>query len=245
MRLFPIFRQPLLAALPALLLAAACSKKDETPAPDQGRVKFIHAAVAVSNASLKGLIDAQEATTVTYATPLAASGYGSGQHGCPHAQVQRGPNQYHPSQPSYYGSQRPELFSLCLQQRRRWHHHPSGRLARHDDLTAPAAGMAKIRFAHFGVGAAATIGVSKAGTGMNPFSAVTADIPYGTVSPFVTIPAGDANLFLTQGGLPVNPLFIPSTKTLVAGKIYTVLLRGTSTNTVTSDELKLDFLENN
>ena len=61
-------RSALQVLLPAALLLASCSKKDEptlAPAPDQGRIDFYHAA-ASANVSVKVVVDATEKGNITY-----------------------------------------------------------------------------------------------------------------------------------------------------------------------------------
>lgn len=230
MSLFSVFRRPLLAILPALLVASACSsKKDEpapTPAPDQGRIKFHHMA-ASANVSLKFLAYDAEKASLTYGQ---STNYQSVLTGSPTIKVNvasTGNTALNKSLTvakdknySYfaYAADATSLADLLIT----------------DDLTAPTSGKAKIRLVHLGQGSATPLKLSTT-------VAAVSDIPntetaFGAASSFVEILPGAYNVAVTSGAASTtitngnvgdgSGSGTAANRTYEAGKIYTVVVRG-------------------
>ena len=102
-----------------------------------------------------------------------------------------------------------------------------------DDLSAPSAGKAKVRFAMLSPG----IGNSVAYVGS---TTVDSNIAFGTVTDFKEVNTGSATI--TAGVLPSVATL--NNFTLSAGKIYTFIFTGTLNGTGNSG-LKLTAINNN
>jgi len=106
-----------------------------------------------------------------------------------------------------------------------------------DDLTAPASGMAKVRF----------VNLSSDNLNLNCFigsQKIDSGVTMGSVTPFFSVTATTSATLLLQD--PANPTKLAqlTAQTYSAGKIYTVMLTGTSTGTLTS-ALMLTTISNN
>lgn len=93
-------------------------------------------------------------------------------------------------------------------------------LALEDDLTAPAAGKAHVRFVHLSPDAPA-VDVAVASSGAVVFS----DIAFKESTVFTPLDAGTYNLDVRVAGTSTVALVLPPV-TLEAGKIYTVFAKG-------------------
>ncbi len=242
MRLFPIFRQPLLAALPALLLAAACSKSDSTPAPDQGRVNAYHMA-ASANVPLKFAVDAVDKGPLNY---NGSSGYQNVNVGSHTLTFTVAGGAQAASKPVTVEKGKSYSFFVYAVDAA-----SADGLVTTDDLTAPAAattsspGKAKIRLVNLGQGTPSPLGLATTVAGVSAISGTEA--AFGTASPFVEILPGSYNVAVTNGATPVDRgnvgdgsgagLVTPANYTYQAGKIYTIIYRGL-TGTLVTDALK-------
>jgi hypothetical protein len=236
MRLSSVFRRSLWLALPAMLAFSSCSDDSDSPAPDQARVRFVHDIVAASTVPVKGYVGTQEVATLNYGQSSAYTNVAVGAQDIKVTASQTSAvlntvNRSLTKGTSY------SVFAYA-----------SGTgatpLVTEDNLTVPGSGKAKIRLVNLGVGTATAVGLSRVqGTGFAPIT--TADVTYGTASSFVETDAGAVALFLTSNGSPTTPLITPNPKTLTAGKIYTVVIRGTNTPLTNDQEFKVDFIENN
>jgi hypothetical protein len=108
-----------------------------------------------------------------------------------------------------------------------------------DDLTAPPAGMAKVRFANLSsdsLNLTCSIGSQT----------LDSNVAIGHITPFFTIAAVTGASVLCQDPSPANHTKIStlSAQNYVAGKIYTIMLTGTSSGTLTS-VLTLTTIGNN
>lgn len=234
------FRYALLAvALPAAFAFSACSDDDPDPAPvvEQGRVLISHAA-ASANTQVKALINDMEVGQLNYGQ---SSGYLNVNAGAPTLKINNSANQTAASQTiTVAKDQSYSAFAYA----------PTastvGLLQVADDLTAPAAGQAKVRVVHLAQGAPATVKLSQQTiTGPVDIPNVTATFPVSATattwaSSFVSVPVGTYNLLVTAGSPSVTVVAAgdgtgaglngtataTATKNYESGKIYTVLVRG-------------------
>lgn len=105
-----------------------------------------------------------------------------------------------------------------------------------DDLTAPASGMAKVRF----------VNLSPDNLVANCFvgtSAIDSGLAYGVCSPYFQVSATTGKISMYDQVVPAKSAVIASQQ-LVAGKIYTFMLTGTSTGSGTS-QYTLTAINNN
>lgn len=231
------FRRVIQAVLPATLLLAACGKSD-TPAPtpvETGKINAFHEA-ASANVGLKFLFDDADKGTLTYGQVLNYQTVNAGSRvvkvnvassgttaATQTVTVEKDKNY------SYfaYANSASSVAGLFLT----------------DDLTAPAAGSAKIRLVHLGLGAVSTpfkiSSTSVAGlvdvSGINVLFAGASPAAGASVgsSDFVTIPASTYNLAITTGSPSVLVASVgdgsgsgTGTKAYESGKIYTIIYRG-------------------
>lgn len=228
------------ALLPATLLLAACGKKDTpAPTPDQAGVRFVHDIASASAVPVKTYVGTQETATLNYGQ---SSGY---------VRVPIGPqdlkinaSQTNTALSTINRTLVKDVSYSVFAYRSGTVAAPVAPLVTEDVLTAPGANKAKLRLVNLGIGTAAAVGLSRvAGT---TFVAITpADVAYGAASAFAETDAGSVQLFLTSNGLPTTPLIMSNPRTLTAGKIYTVVIRGTDTPLTPDQSLVVDFIENN
>ncbi|MGY3091143.1 hypothetical protein ACVWYF_004209 [Hymenobacter sp. UYAg731] len=237
-----VFRRAIQAILPATLLLAACSKSD-TPAPaapDQARVQFVHDIVSASTVPVKALVGTQEVATLNYSQNSAYTGVAVGAQ-----DIKINASQTGTALAVVNKTLAKDVNYSVFAYRSGTAAAPVAPLVTEDNLTAPASGKAKIRLVNLGIGTATLgVGLSRVqGTGFA--SITTADVLYGAASSFTETDAGPVAIFLTSGGAPTTPLITPNPKTLTAGKIYTVVIRGTDTPLTNDQALTVDFIENN
>lgn len=106
-----------------------------------------------------------------------------------------------------------------------------------DDLTAPASGMAKVRFVNLSsdnLNLSCYIGSPK----------IDSNVSIGTVTQYFSIPTATGVNVLFQDPAAPTKLSQLSSQTFSAGKIYTIMLTGTYTGTLTS-VLTLTVINNN
>ena len=251
MKLFSALRRPVLAVLPALLAASACSDKDDkpvTPTVDHGRVNAYHMA-ASANVNLKFLFDDSEKGNVAYGQNI---GYQSLEVGSRVLKVNNGS--------AFLANQtltvaKDKSYSVFA-------YSPTaaigsvGLLTITDDLTAPAANTAKVRLVHLGVDAATPVRLSTAPAVVGgAYTDVTTDVAFGAASDFVTVnTATPFNLVVTTTGTARTQVAAvgdgngagTGTKTFDSGKIYTVVVRGIAGAAVpASQQIQAVIVQNN
>ena len=241
----------LLAALPAILTFSACSKDDEnndTPVPDQGSVLLIHAAPS-ANARVKVLADNTELGQLDY-----------GQNSS-YVKTATGSRSIKINDAS--SNQTAVTKTVAIEKDKNYSvfaYSPSTALGSADaivvadDVTAPASGKAKIRLVHLGLSAPSPVSLSQ------PAAIGTVDIvpnvAFGSASAFVEITPGTYNLSVSTGAGATAATEVSvgdgsgsnttGTRNYVAGKIYTVLVRGIKSTSVAQDlRLKAVVIENN
>lgn len=226
-------RSALQVLLPAALLIAGCSKDDKpapTPAPDQARIVFVHAAPS-ANIAVKFLVDDSEKGQVAYG---ANTGYQSVLAGTARSVkvnvASSGTNAL--TQTIAVGKDLSYSFFAYT---------PAAGIGVAgvlipDDLTVPASGSAKVRVVHLAPGAPATVRLSQS-TIAGAVDLPGASATFGGASQFITIPAGPYNLLVTAGSPSTTLLNVGNgtgtglateTKTYESGKIYTVAVWGNS-----------------
>ena len=228
MKLFSALRHPMLAVLPALLLASACSDDDKpvTPTVEHGRVNAYHMA-ASANVNLKFLVDDNEKGNVVYGQNI---GYQTLEVGSRVLKVNvASTNSTVLTQNLTVEKDRNYSFFAYATA-------PTtlGGLLVTDDLTTPTSGKAKVRFVNLGEGTPSPLKLSTT-------VAAVADIPntetvFGAASPFVEILPGSYNIAVTSGAASTTVTNgnvgdgsgsgTVANKNYEAGKIYTVVYRG-------------------
>jgi len=106
-----------------------------------------------------------------------------------------------------------------------------------DDLTAPASGMAKVRFVNLSsdnLNVSCYVGTPK----------IDSNVSLGTVTPFFSITAATGVNVLFQDPAFPTKLAQLATQNFSSGKIYTIMLTGTYTGSLTS-VLTLTVINNN
>lgn len=229
----PFIRRALHTMLPAVLLLTACGKDDTpavTPVADTGKVLVVHAAAAANATQLTAFANDQQLGQLNYGqnTSYATVNAGSVVIKANNASVQVSNKTISLAKDQSYSvfafSPSATIGSIDL-------------LPVSDDLTAPAAGTAKVRIVHLGVGAATPVRLSipspiPTGTPTD----LTTDVAFGSASPFVAVNASALNLIVTSGTTTRTQQVAvgdgtgtgTGTKTFEAGKIYTVVVRGVS-----------------
>lgn len=258
MKTSSIFRRATLAILPAtVLFFSACSKDDDpvvTPV-DQGRIYVYHGAPS-ANVAIKFLFDDVEKSNVIYGQNGGYQTVNTGIHtlrinntagttlATQQATVEKDKSY------SYFAFS-PTTTTV-------------GGLFVTDDLTAPSANTAKIRLVHLGQGSASPLKISSTSVaglvdvaninvvfaGSTPAAGSTATVG---ASSFVEIPVGTYNLAVTTGSPSLSVASVgdgsgsgTGTKAYEAGKIYTVVLRGTTSPLVSTDlQPKAILIQNN
>ena len=242
MKLPFFFRRAAQVVLPATLLLAACSKKDTpapTPVPDTGRINAYHEA-ASANVSLKFLVDDAEKATFTYGQTSSYQSVNTGNRLLKINVASSGTAAT--SQTVMVEKDKSYSYFAYANAAS-----SVGGLFVTDDLAAPTSSAnAKIRLVHLAQGAASPLklsstsvaglvdvtGINVAFAGSTPTAGSTATIGY---SSFVEIPAGTYNIAITSGSPSVAVASVgdgtgtgTGTKNYEAGKIYTVIYRGTN-----------------
>ena len=237
-------RSALQVLLPAALLIAGCSKKDEpapTPAPDQGKVMFINAASHVSTLTLKFLVDNSEKASLAYG---ANSGYQGISTGSRSVQVTSGSQ-----------SALTQAITVVKDKNYTFVSAPAPTTATvngflfADDLNAPAATKAKIRVINLGENLSTPVRLSQV-TAVPGAAIIVPDVAGSAASPFVEFTPGNNyslvvadNTNTTLASLGDGSGSGMGTKNFEAGKIYTVVLSGTSGSL--TNGLKVYLTQNN
>ena len=258
------FRRAALAVLPATLLLAACSKTD-TPAPapavDQGSVLFVNAA-ASTPVGIKIFANGEEKTTLTYGSNNggATASYQTVPAGTPTIKVDNaaaaGTNFFSQGvtiakdqKYSYF------IYSTSTDANTA----PSGKVFS-DDLAAPTTGKAKIRLINIAYGyPTPNAAISLSQSQPVGFFPLTSAVNAFEASSFVEINPGPANLLITTGASPTGATvgtvgdgtgtgtgaMGTGTKNYEAGKIYTIVVRGTAGNPDPARQPKVFIIQNN
>jgi hypothetical protein len=252
------FSRALRALVPATLLLAACGKSDSpapTPVPDTGKVAIVNGAANV-NVATKVTIDDAEKASLNYGQMANYQAVNTGNHAfkvvggtttlvTQNVTIEKDKNYsffiYNPGT-----SNATEGFLVV------------------DDLTTPATtpapGKAKVRVVHLGQGLGTVSGAGPA-LPINLSEAQTVgyadritNVALGTASNFLEINAGTFNLAITTGTAPTNTFRFnvgdgtgsgSGTKNYVAGKIYTIVVRGAESNLDNNLKPKAYIIENN
>lgn len=238
-------RSFVLAALPAALAFSSCSDDDKSdPTPDQGRVLISHAA-ASANVQVKALLNDTEVGQLTYGQ---SSAYLTVNAGSPTLKINNSANQTAASKAITIAKDQsysvfayaPTATSVDVK-------------AFADDLTAPAAGQAKIRVVHLAFGAPSPVKLSQQ-TVAGATDVPGVSVPFEGASAFTPIPAGSYNLLITTGAASVPVVAVgdgtgtglaTATKNYEAGKIYTVVVRGIAGSIDPALQPKAVVIQNN
>lgn len=227
-------RKTLVVAAAMIAALASCSKKDDnnnttTPAKPTAKVMFTNACIGTTNLDVY-LNDSifTKASNIAY---MANSGYVSVNPGSfKTAFVLQNANiPLVDSTLTYTANANYSVFATGAVNK------PS-LFTTTDDLTAPASGKAKVRLINLSADSlneTMYVGSSKVDSG----------ITYKEATPFVTVNAGTANIIVQ------DPNNVPLSKTLsnqvfTSGKIYTIILTGTS-NASGNSALTLTVINNN
>lgn len=226
----PSLRQLFLASLlPAALMFSACGNDDDngTPTPEQGKLLVVHAA-AVSNVPITAFVSDQQVAQLNYG---ANSSYFTVNAGAPVLRINSG-TQVLATQPVTVTKD--QSYSSFV-------YSPSATIGSSptvltvpDDLTAPAAGQAKVRIVHLALNAPSpvrlTVPSALPGT---PGTDITTDVPFGSASGFIAINTASINLSVTAGTPRTQVIAVgdgtgtgTGVKNYESGKIYTVVVRG-------------------
>lgn len=260
---FP-FRFLSLATVASLFALVSCSKTDTpapTPVPDTGSVLFVNAA-ASTPVGIKIFANNDEKTTLTY-------GLNNGGATAVYQTVPAGTSTIKVDNAAAAGT---NFFSqgVTVVKDQKYSYFvyststdantaPTGKLFS-DDLTAPTTGKAKIRLVNIAYGfpnPAAAISLSQS----QPigFLPITSAVNASEASNFVEINPGPANLLITTGTSPTGTTvgtvgdgtgagtgaMGTGTKNYEAGKIYTIVVRGTAGNPDPARQPKAFIIQNN
>ncbi|OGX81712.1 DUF4397 domain-containing protein [Hymenobacter glacialis] len=222
-------RRAIQALLPATLLLAACSKEDmpAAPAPDRGKVLISHSAAA-ANTQITAFITDQQVGQLNYGQ---TSSYLDVNAGTPTLRINNGAQIVASQAITVAKDQNYSVFAYS----------PTATIGSaalltvSDDLTAPAAGTAKVRLVHLGVGAPTPVRLAiPAATPTGSPTDLTTDVAFGAASPFIVVNAAALNLSVVTAVAPRTQVVSvgdgtgtgTGTKNYEAGKIYTVVVRG-------------------
>lgn len=237
-------RYLLLAAMPAAALAFSGCGDDDDNGPGNGRVMAVHAA-ASANVRVKVLVNNSEIGQLNYgqnssylnapagAQEVKINVAASDQNAATQTvTIERDKNQ---SLFAYAPSTTANAVAL---------------LAVSDDLTAPAAGKAKIRLVHLGQGAASPVNLAQASASGVPVNVIPT-VAFPTASAFVEITPGDYNFVVTNSTNATVTSVGNGTGTgtgirnYAVGKIYTVLVRGVASSLDQTLQPRATVIENN
>lgn len=254
-------RSSLRVMLPAVLLLASCSKKDEptpTPVPATGSILFINAAANIF-VGIKAFVNAEEKTSLTYGingggtTPQ----YQSVPAGSPTIRIDNAAaNTPYFSQTVTVGKDQKYSY-FVYSNSSDVNAAPVGLLVP-DELGAPSVPTkAKIRLVNLAYGFPA--GNSSAALSLSQsqpvgFLALTGAAGFAAATNFVEINSGAADLMVTTGVTPTGTTELhvgdgtgagTGTKTFEAGKSYTIVVRGVVGNQDPVRQPKAFIIQNN
>lgn len=221
----------LLATLPAMLAFSACSDDDDAT-PQRGQVLLVHAAAAAPVPVQPFINDVAAGSALNYGQNTSYFAVNAGR---PTFRINDGARPITGKEIDIAANQNYSVFAYS----------PAATIGSaeligfSDDLTAPAAGQAKIRLVHLGTGVASPVRLSVPALVVgNAPTDLTPDVSFSNASAFVSVTAGSAPaLVVTTTGTPRTVILTvgdgsgsgTGSKTLEAGKIYTVLVRGIAT----------------
>ncbi|WP_426493217.1 DUF4397 domain-containing protein [Hymenobacter sp. 102] len=225
-----LFRPALFAlTLPATLAFSACGNDDDnnsTPVPDQGKVLAVHAAPN-ANVKVSVLADDKAVKDLSYGEN---SGYATVDAGSRTFKINVAgtTNTVATATQTVAKDKNYSLFAYSPTTQA----NSISTIWVEDDLTAPASNQAKIRVVHLGLNAPSPVKLSQetvAGSTDVPGVSAT----FGAASSFASIPSGSYNLLVTTGATSTRVVAVgdgngsgSGTKNYEAGKIYTVVVRG-------------------
>ena len=240
-----IRRHWLAAVLPLGLALASCGDDEPEPTPvvpDQGRVMMVHAA-ANANVGLKFLVDDAEKAQLNYGQNSAYQNVQTGSRVFKVNVATSGTN----TATVTSTIEKDKSYSLYA-------FAPgagsvvNGLLVT-DDLAAPAANMAKIRVVHLAQSAPSPVKLTQVNA-VGSTDLIT-NVAFGTASTYLSINAGTYNLAIAAGNPSITILNVgdgsgsgAGSRNYVAGKIYTVLVRGIA-NVDANLQPKAVIIENN
>lgn len=238
----------LAALLPAAVAFSSCGNDDDnkpTPAPDQGNVLISHAA-ASANVQVTALADDKQVGQLNYGQ---SSGY---------LKVNAGSSVNFKINNSAGQTAATQVIPVVKDQNYSvFAYAPTattvGLLPVADDLTAPAAGQAKVRVVHLALGAPTPVKLSQQTV------AGATDVPgvsaaFGGFSSFVSIPANTYNLLITTGTSSTTVVAVgdgtgtgtaTATKNYESGKIYTIVVRGIASSIDPALQPRAVVIQNN
>ncbi len=232
MKMTSFFRPAaLLATLPAMLAFSACNNDDDNPAPQQGRVMITHVAAAVSG-QVTAFVNDKQVGQLNYGQNSSYLGVDAGS---PVFRINSGTQEVTKKNLDIAVNQNYSVFAYS----------PASAIGSaelisfSDDLTAPAAGQAKIRLIHLGTGVNSPVRLSVPAltAGAAPTD-LTTDVAFGKASEFISVNAGSSpDLRITTTDAQRTSILTvgdgsgsgSGSKKIEAGKIYTVLVRGIAT----------------
>ncbi|TGE19937.1 DUF4397 domain-containing protein [Hymenobacter elongatus] len=238
-------RSFLAVALPAALVLAGCGKDDESPAPapDQANVLTVHAAANNSTLPIKSTIGDRESANVSYG---ANSGYRKVLTGSLPVKVTIAAAGGATLTSGTQTLAKDRYYSYFVYSAVGQATNTSANLWVEDDLTVPTTG-AKVRLVHVGQGLVSPLGLSRPdGSGM--LVPVVTPISSGAASAFVAIPSGTASYNLVNA---TNNTIVPLAGASVlatnfaAGKIYTIVVRGSSSPATSNEQFTIDLITHN
>lgn len=241
-----ILRCAFQALLPATLLLAACSKTDQPApaAPDQARVLVAHDDANNSTRPIKVTVGATEGPSVAYG---ANSGYQTVKTGALAIRTNIAATGGAQINTENKTLEKDKSYSYFVYSGVGQATNTALGVWAEDDLSAPAAGMAKVRLVHVGQGLASPLGLSKPGAS-GTLDAIVPPTGAGAPSAFVSIPTGTASYNLVNANkntiVPLAGASVLSTN-FAAGKIYTIVIRGSSNPATTNEQFTLDLITNN
>lgn len=240
------FLRPALAALlPALLTLASCGKSDPAPAPDQGRILFVHAASNVNTVGLKFSVDNAGPAALNYGQ---SSSYQSVKAGSVTVQVMAG-TQTAASQAVTV--EKNKMYSFFAT--------PSGTtstvntLLVADDLTAPGTGKARIRVINLSQDVPTSISLAQVASTVNGpiVTSVVDDVEANTSSKFFDFTPGIYSLSIVDNADKVVAEVGDGsgsgggTKKYEEGRLYTVVVTGTQGSLTPEQKIRVFVSQNN
>jgi hypothetical protein len=241
-----ILRRAFQAVLPATLLLAACGKDDKPApaAPDQARVLVSHNDANNSARSIKVTVGTTEGPSVNYGANTGYQTVGVGAFDIKTNIAATGGAQINTENKTLA---KDKSYSYFVYSGVGQATNTALGVWTEDDLSAPASNTAKIRLVHVGQGIVSPLGLSRPNaSGM--LDAVVPPTTAGSASAFVSIPTGTASYNLVNSSMntivPLAGTAVLSTN-FAAGKIYTMVIRGSSNPATANEQFTLDLITNN
>ena len=221
--------------LAASLVLGGCGSKDDTytPAPDQAQVSFVHAAWPQASSTLQFSADDGAATGQTYGQTSGYIGFSVGSHTLKVNGTSVIVNGINPSfvKDAYYS-----CFAVPLANSTT----TSITLVR-DDLTLPAAGMARVRLLNFAGGTPLNMQLAQAVTTPSGTTYTALADDTGTFEDFTP---GVLSLVLLDSNNSVVATVGTSARKYEANRIYTIVTAGDLLSSNSAAQLKTFILVN-